>query len=66
MVRDTSLLHSLVTHASRPPVMQRATLISNSMRTVLRPGALRWVGRVLADEAKRSSKSRRISSFNLC
>ena len=33
--------------------MQEATLISNSMRTTLPPGVLRWVGRDLADEAKR-------------
>ena len=56
MVRDTSSRnrnHSLFSHASRPPAMQGAILISNSRRTTSPPGALRWVGRVLFDEAKR-------------
>ena len=45
--------YSLFSHASHPPAMQGATLISNSRRTTPPPGALRWMGRVLVDEAKR-------------
>ena len=33
--------------------MQREMLISNSIGTTPSPGAMHWVGRVLADEAKR-------------
>ena len=51
-LRSAKIL-SFSSHASRPPAMQEATLISNSIRTTPPPGALRWVGRVLADEAKR-------------
>ena len=45
--------YSLFSHALRPPAMQGATLISNSRLTTPPAGALRWVGRVLVDEAKR-------------
>ena len=52
----------IVSHASRPPLMQGATLISNSRRTTSSPGALRWVGRVLFDEAKRPKPESRDGS----
>ena len=54
MVCDTSSRnrnYSLFSHASCPPAMKRA--ISNSRHTTPPPGALRWVGRILVDEAKR-------------
>ena len=50
MVCDTSSLNPetatilLFSHASRPPAMQEATIISNSRHTTSPPGALRWVG----------------------
>ena len=57
MVRGTSLLYPenylLFSHVSRPPIIQGAMLICNSMLTTPAPGAPRWAGRVLADEAKR-------------
>ena len=57
--RETATIHCLVT---RPPAMQGATLISNSRRTMSPPGALRWVGRVLVDEAKRPKPESRDGS----
>ena len=52
--------YSLLSHASRP--MQRTTLISNSRGITSPPGALRWVGRVLFDEAKRPKPESRDGS----
>ena len=54
--------YSLFSHCLRPPAMQGATLISNSRRTTSSPGALRWVGRVLVDEAKRPKPESREGS----
>ena len=45
--------YSLFSHPSHPPAVHGATLISNSRCATPPTGALRWVGRVLVDEAKR-------------
>ena len=51
--RSTPKPHYLLFgHALHPSVMHKATFISNSMHTTPPPRALRWVGRILADEAK--------------
>ena len=42
----------MFSHASRPPAMQGATLISNSIRTTPPLGTMRWEARVFSDEAK--------------
>ena len=52
--------YSLFNHASRPPAMQGAALISHSTRTTSHPGALSWVGQVLVDEAEKPKPESRI------